>query len=324
MKLLDIIIPFYNQKEEYIIRAISSIIKGINEDDYNIILINDGGIGLSQEFLNKYDKKIMYYSYDKNVGAGMARQYGISVSSSEYITFLDSDDEFISENLNEVIDCLKNKKPNVLFTDILQEFKNNGVITTKVKTKDDFFSLHGVFINRDYLITNNYSFHKELRLYEDFYFCNVLFLSSRCNHLHINTYLWKYNDNSLTLKNGDDIYFTSNISDHYISVKDGYKELKKRKSVAAVDYLVYGIYSMYFVLESNFFAKAIHNDLRNKYEKKLYELIDRNSEAISKLPKDRNNYNYQAVKNGYLISHPELNVLISYDEFLLKMKKKYR
>ena len=97
MKLLDIIIPFYNQKEEYIIRAISSIIKGINEDDYNIILINDGGIGLSQEFLNKYDKKIMYYSYDKNVGAGMARQYGISVSSSEYITFLDSDDEIIKK-----------------------------------------------------------------------------------------------------------------------------------------------------------------------------------------------------------------------------------
>ena len=29
MKLLDIIIPFYNQKEEYIIRAISSIIKGV-------------------------------------------------------------------------------------------------------------------------------------------------------------------------------------------------------------------------------------------------------------------------------------------------------
>lgn len=324
MKLLDVIIPFYNQKEEYIDRAISSIVNYLDKNVYNVILVNDGGNNVSSKLMNEYKDNIIYYECETNGGAGIARQKGIELSTSKYVTFLDSDDEFIGENFDKIINCLTAQSPDVVFADTIQEVFRNGNIVNIHKTMNDFYSLHGLFINRDYLVNSGYSFHKELRLFEDFYFCNVLYLTSRCHHLKIDIYKWKYNENSLTLADNHEKFIVKNISDHYISIKDGYKELKKRNSKTSVEFLLMGIYSLYIELESNYFMNNKYADIKNKFDKKMYELIDRNQNQLLKIPEGIKKSILNSTINYYLSSYPSLIIISSYDEYLIKLRKKYK
>lgn len=324
MKLLDVIIPFYNQKEEYIDRAILSVTNHLDKDIYNIIMVNDGGNNVSTNLMKEFNDNIIYYECETNGGAGIARQKGIELSTSKYVTFLDSDDEFIGENFDKIINCLTAQSPDVVFADTIQEVFRNGNIVNLHKTMNDFYSLHGLFINRDYLVNSGYSFHKELRLFEDFYFCNVLYLTSRCHHLKIDIYKWKYNENSLTLADNHEKFIVKNISDHYISIKDGYKELKKRSSKMLLDFLLLGIYSLYIELESNYFSQIKYVETKNKFDKKLFELITRNQNGLLKIPESTKKSILNSAVSYYLSSYPNLVILSSFDDYMTKLRKKYK
>jgi len=109
----SIITPCYNRANT-ITRVIESI---LNQDyqNFELIIIDDGSSDHSDEVMKQYqdNPKIKYIKLSKNYGVNRARNVGFDNVSSDvdWITLLDSDDEFFPQALTimkEVI--LKNPK----------------------------------------------------------------------------------------------------------------------------------------------------------------------------------------------------------------------
>ena len=96
MPKLSIIIPFNNGKK-YLKKCLDSI-TSVNYDDYEIILIDDFSRDNSEEISKKYRNTKYFYTTEKTIGVGNARNLGIEKSSGKYIMFVDVDDT-IDENL---------------------------------------------------------------------------------------------------------------------------------------------------------------------------------------------------------------------------------
>ena len=90
---VSVIVPVYNV-EKYISKCLDSLVNQTLKD-IEIIVVNDGSPDNSQkiidEYVKKYPDKVKSY-IKENGGQGSARNYGIELSTGEYIGFVDSDD----------------------------------------------------------------------------------------------------------------------------------------------------------------------------------------------------------------------------------------
>lgn len=111
-KLVSCIIIFLNA-ERFLEEAVLSIIKQ-TYSNWEILLIDDGSTDKSTDialnFCRKYPKQIFYFEHHghTNLGMSASRNLGISKSRGEFITFLDSDDVWCSEKLEQQIEILLN------------------------------------------------------------------------------------------------------------------------------------------------------------------------------------------------------------------------
>jgi len=90
MPLFSIIIPLFN-KEDHIDTTLKS---ALNQTftDFEILIVNDGSTDKSEEKVSDFkDDRIQYFS-KMNEGVSATRNFGISKASGKYIAFLDADD----------------------------------------------------------------------------------------------------------------------------------------------------------------------------------------------------------------------------------------
>jgi teichuronic acid biosynthesis glycosyltransferase TuaG len=105
--MVSIITPVYNS-EEFLEECIQSVLNQTLKD-WELILVDDCSTDSSSRIINKYvalDSRIKLYSFNKNVGAGFARNKGIEISSERFIAFLDSDDYWHKNKLRLQIDYM--------------------------------------------------------------------------------------------------------------------------------------------------------------------------------------------------------------------------
>ncbi len=109
MPFFSVIITAYNRAET-ICRAIDSLIAQ-SEKDWECIIVDDGSSDDTNSKIKKYlsSRKFRYFHH-ANRGAGFSKNRGISEAEGIYITFLDSDDEFLPEHLSERKKILMEKK----------------------------------------------------------------------------------------------------------------------------------------------------------------------------------------------------------------------
>ncbi|MGV8090338.1 MAG: glycosyltransferase [Mangrovibacterium sp.] len=89
---ISVIIPVYNT-EEYVKDTILSMINQTLKE-IEVIIINDGSTDNSLQIIEKFaelDNRIQVYS-QKNQGQTVARNFGLSKATGQYIYFMDSDD----------------------------------------------------------------------------------------------------------------------------------------------------------------------------------------------------------------------------------------
>lgn len=92
-KKLSIIIPNYNN-EKYLKRSLDCLIEQTYAN-VEIIVVNDGSKGNSDEIVEAYqkkDKRIKYVKHEVNKGLFQARLTGAGEATGDYIAFLDADD----------------------------------------------------------------------------------------------------------------------------------------------------------------------------------------------------------------------------------------
>ncbi len=91
---LSIIVPVYNTSE-YLSRCIESLFKqGLNEGDYEIILVNDGSTDNSLAICQEYESHHPQVKVvdQENGGVSSARNRGMELARGCFVCFVDSDD----------------------------------------------------------------------------------------------------------------------------------------------------------------------------------------------------------------------------------------
>lgn len=236
---LSIIVPMYNV-EKYIDNCIKSLLRqNISEDEYEIIIINDGSTDGSVEIVREYVEKFKNLKLINvtNGGQSKARNIGINNSLGKYIFFVDSDD-YISENsLNETLNKAIDNNLDMIFFDIKQVNDENELLCNYnenseilIKSGIEYFSDNNVnngpwhyFIKREFIIDNKLKF-EEGRMCEDGMFLIAsIFSAQRVSYNKVDIYRYVKRNNSTTTKKSqqhllkiiDDFIFAINYINKY-------------------------------------------------------------------------------------------------------------
>ncbi|WP_019551911.1 glycosyltransferase family 2 protein [Propionispira raffinosivorans] len=101
MALVSIVMPIYNA-EKYVSQAIDSVLNQ-TLSDFELILINDGSTDKSAEICASYarDDQRIKLIHQNNGGICSARNKGLTLARGEYIAFIDNDDVYLPDLLEE-------------------------------------------------------------------------------------------------------------------------------------------------------------------------------------------------------------------------------
>ena len=113
---ISIILPNYNSSK-YIEETLSSILNQ-SFKDWRLIIIDDNSNFETKKILEKFknNKQINIILLNKNKGAGYCRNLGIQISNSEYISFIDSDDTWEAEKLEEQFNFMEKNEYDFTYT----------------------------------------------------------------------------------------------------------------------------------------------------------------------------------------------------------------
>lgn len=330
MALLDIIIPQYSESEKTLSNLLSSISNQINIDfnDIKIIIVNDHSPFMPRhQFISDYQNlNIMLLQTPKNVGPGLARQYGIDNSNSNYITFIDADDTYYSNNvLERILKILKEKQPDVLLSKWMEEQIIGSKATDIIHTSDLIY-LHGKFIKRKYLLDNNFKFSPNLRLHEDSFFCTTLLLNTKDPYYtDVITNYWRNNKESIIRKKRKYHYIISSLGDLIQSNIDVGHELDKRKSIHKDEYLIKACAYLYYILTSDLFNPTDYQlrKLKVSYEKKILPLLILSNDSFIKVgPKQAEIYMQEQLQQFKMII-PNPKFKENWPNFIRRLINKY-
>lgn len=212
----SIIVPVYNS-EKYLDKCLESIINQTNQD-FELLIINDGSPDNSQQIINRYQKnypsKVKSF-IKENGGLSDARNYGVNKATGKYIIFVDSDD-FINVKLLEKLDsCIKKDSPDIIgynFVDMDQNYRELTVTTRPHKSnisgeeaisqlvlsKQYFEPAWGFAYKLDYWKSNKFEYIKGL-FHEDFALTPLVIVKAkRVSFINFNGYYYIKTSNSIT------------------------------------------------------------------------------------------------------------------------------
>lgn len=124
---LSIIIPVYNV-EKYVAKCLESVLdQGLDPNDHEIIVVNDGSPDGSLKIVERYAEKHPHIKIitKENGGLSSARNCGMEHAIGKYIYFIDSDDFLIPNSLNRIVDTCEHHDLNVL-TFLSQRFLSSS------------------------------------------------------------------------------------------------------------------------------------------------------------------------------------------------------
>ena len=181
---VDVILPNYN-KAEFLEEAVNSVITQTYKN-WHLYIIDDNSSDNSEEIIDKFSnlKNITIIKLQKNKGPSFCRNYALRISKSKYISFIDSDDSWLSDKLEKQINFMEKHNLSFTYTDYTPFFENFGKKKIKKRTflKDHFnyrtfirnssINTTTMIIARSILGTHRF---RKIKLLEDYLFkCKLL------------------------------------------------------------------------------------------------------------------------------------------------------
>ena len=258
--LFSIVLPVYNA-EKYVANAINSV---INQDykNWELIIVDDGSNDNSYKVIKKFlnDNRINYI-YEKNSGVSAARNNALKHANGDYVLFIDSDDYFSMNILDDMSKLLSKKNVDVVkfgyFTErgmIRKKYKFSSTInqiledeSLKLEVKNNIFSSYDFNCVWNSVIKSNIAksiqFDKKIINAEDLlYFYKVL-------------------------KTSKSIFITNEPYYHYIYNFDSVSHTKDiRKSIKKFNDLIY----VYSIIENDI---GNLDECKSRIRKNLEELM---------------------------------------------------
>jgi glycosyltransferase involved in cell wall biosynthesis len=139
-KLISIIIPTHNRNE-----LLKKALKSIQDQTYQnfeVIVIDDVGNLSTKNLVEQLnDNRFTYIHNNQHQGASYSRNLGIKMAKGKYIAFLDDDDEFMPNKLEEVNKhIVQNLETDVFYHQATINMVNENI---KYNTKPKFYNDQG-------------------------------------------------------------------------------------------------------------------------------------------------------------------------------------
>ena len=221
---VSVIVPIYNA-EEYLAQCIESVLAQTLKE-IELILIDDGSTDGSLEICNAYsenDNRIKVFS-NKNVGQGLERNFGVKKATGEYISFLDSDDQYKKDMLEKLYkkavesdaDMISGGYADIYNGKLIKEHPlDNKILDSKIKIKEAMSNLISYenkdgyvgciavwdsIFRRDLLVDKDIQFLSEREVYSEdlLYKLTVMSYSKKIVFCSDIVYSYRVNDNSFT------------------------------------------------------------------------------------------------------------------------------
>ena len=145
MKRLSIVVPIYNS-EKYIDAFLENVLKQIDIEEDEIILVDDGSSDNSNKICKDYQNRynnIKFYSIS-NSGPSKARNIGIQEAEGKHLFFLDIDDSIEDDYIEQLLKYIQNYDLAVCGYNLIKVDKKESVkvnMQTQIINKDNIMNL---------------------------------------------------------------------------------------------------------------------------------------------------------------------------------------
>ena len=222
---VDVVLPNYN-KAEFLEEAINSVITQTYKNWHLYIVddhSNDNSAKVIDKFLNL--ENVTVIKLYKNKGPSFCRNYVMRISKSKYISFIDSDDSWLSDKLEKQITFMEKHNLSFTYTDYTPFFESFGKKKIRKRTflKDHFnYStfLKNSSINTTTMIIarsilGSHRFRK-IKLLEDYLFkCKLLKGNNIAKKLDENLAFYRISNKSRSSQKLKNIYWLWHINKNY-------------------------------------------------------------------------------------------------------------
>lgn len=223
--LVSIIIPTYN-RDYLIVETIDSVLKQ-TYNNWECIIVDDGSTDNTEQIIKSYcdnDSRIKFHKRpkDRPKGGNVCRNYGFELSKGEFINWLDSDDLFSSNKIQEQVNGIIESNADIatcswgnfeenignLFLYKNQPFYssfNRGIDLLNAFGKNGGFFPPHVYLVKRSLIENTGSWDEALYINQDAeYFSRILL---NCKKVHFISTVTVY----YRRKIGDNVSLTNSL-----------------------------------------------------------------------------------------------------------------
>lgn len=226
--MLEVGIPVYNA-EATLPKALDSLVAQTKNNFICCLSIDgDGKYEYYKELAHEYIRrglKMRIINSEENGGPGMARKRVLDTTQCDYIMFLDADDMFMPRAVEVLYTQAKTGNYDIIRSSFIREEKNKSdqLLPQNIATITWF---HGKIYKVAYLKEKGIDFLPGLWTDEDAYF-NLIAWNSTANRGELSeaTYLWRFNENSLTRAQSTKDYFLRTYLYYIRSQVEGLKRL---------------------------------------------------------------------------------------------------
>lgn len=287
MPFFSVIIPTYN-RSNYLTAAIQSIQKQ-SYIDWECIVVDDGstdGTAMIVQKMIESDSRIKYL-YQTNSERSIARNNGVKHSEGSYICFLDSDDLFKPNHLEDLHTEISNLgHPEGMFfvnhtTLTIENEESTG--TVRYDQSSDYFIKNSIIPARVCIartIFDKYQFDPRIVIVEDSVLWTQISFYYKVIHLEKENVIYRWHDeNSVNIKNNCFLPRLSGLKVLF-NQDDIKSRISREKRNEALSNCYYGIAKHHFY-KRNFFkmvyniSKSLLKDRRSRQNKsKIYMIYE--------------------------------------------------
>lgn len=317
MYKLSIIIPIY-KVEKYIEECLNSILIQLTSE-VEVICINDGSpdtsMNIVSSLISNCSKSIQNQFVlinQENKGLSEARNTGIKLAKGEYIAFLDSDDKLIDSFVQDVINAIRKKQPDLIDFNLVTSknktisiYANSADLNLKSLFKSGkWFACSRVYskklIGNELFINGIY--------YEDVGFVPKIYLkANNVEYLNKNLYWYRIRQNSITNNVSEDSYNKSLYSfEKLIKIYMDLYRVENNK--------------IYYFLSFFIFYTMITYVCKNKNKTEGVRLVLKYKDLL--IDKHKLNLSYFGSRVIFFLYFPKFYIFI-YDFYLKLRQNKY-
>jgi glycosyltransferase involved in cell wall biosynthesis len=129
--VISVVIPIWNRAHS-VARAVESVVSQQVSDGWSVevIVVDDGSNDHPETVLAQFGDKVRLIRHTTNLGAAAARNSGCAAATGAYIAFLDSDDVWLPEKLQQQIVFMQDRKLAATCTGYLLERSTSQTIVS--------------------------------------------------------------------------------------------------------------------------------------------------------------------------------------------------